>query len=223
MEDKIEPKKLKLSGPRRAAIFLLAMGEEYAAKIFKKMSKPEIKKVATIMSEIDNITPEELEAVSEEFVVSFEGDTKLVIAGDKFSRSVIGDALGQEIAEGIFDDIDAEKRDLPFDWSRKIDTAALTSYIEPEHPQTIAMILAHLPADISAEILSTIPDEVKGDIAMRIAHLGQIPEEIVRAVDDALRDELSGIGSAGKAGGLQVLVDIINGLDKASEEIVMEA
>lgn len=224
MEEKIEPKKIKMSGPRKTAIFLLAMGEEYASKIFKKMSRAEIRKVASVMAEIDEITPEELEVVSEEFVVSFEGDTKLVIEGNQFSRTVIGDALGQEAADGIFDDIEAEKRDLPFDWSRKIDTGALASYIESEHPQTIAMVLAHLPADISSEILSTIPDEVKGDIAMRVAHLGQIPEEIVRAVDDALRTELSAIGgTGGKVGGLQVLVDIINGLDKASEEIIMES
>ncbi|MBU0995521.1 MAG: flagellar motor switch protein FliG [Proteobacteria bacterium] len=224
MDEKTELKPSKMSGPRKTAIFLLAMGEDYASKIFKRMSNQEIKKVASIMAEIDHITPEELDAVSQEFIASFEGDMKLVIAGETFSRNVIGNALGNEFATSIFEDIEAEKRDLPFDWSRKVDIHALANYIESEHPQTIAMVLAHLPSDISSEIMSSLPDDQKGDIAMRIAHLGQVPEEIVRAVDEALKSELSTIGgSGGKSGGLQVLVDIINGLDKASEEVIMEA
>ena len=224
MDDKTDVKAGKMTGPRKTAIFLLAMGEEYASKIFKRMTNKEIKKVASIMAEIDHITPEELDAVSKEFVVNFEGDMKLVIEGGVFSKKVIGNALGNDLATSIFEDIEAEKRDLPFDWSRKVDVHALSNYIESEHPQTIAMILAHLPSDIASQIMSSLPDDQKGDIAMRIAHLGQVPEEIVRAVDEALKEELSTIGgSGGKSGGIQVLVDIINGLDKSSEEIIMEA
>ena len=223
MDEKGDGKPPKLTGPRKTAIFLLAMGEDYASRIFRRMSNAEIKKVASIMSEIDNITPEELDAVSMDFIECFEGDMKLVVQGESFSKKVIGNTLGEEFATSIFDDIEAEKRDLPFDWSRKVDTHALASYIEGEHPQTIAMILAHLPSDIAAEIMNSIPDDQKGDIAMRIVHLGQVPEEIVRAVDEALKSELSTIGgSGGKSGGLQVLVDIINGLDKSSEEVIME-
>jgi flagellar motor switch protein FliG len=224
MEEKTDGKTAKMTGPRKTAIFLLAMGEEYASKIFKRMTNREIKQVASIMAEIDHITPEELDTVSKEFVVSFEGNMKLVVEGGSFSKKVIGNALGNDFAASIFEDIEAAKRDLPFDWSRKVDVHALSNYIESEHPQTIAMILAHLPSDIASEIMSSLPDDQKGEIAMRIAHLGQVPEEIVRAVDEALKEELSTLGgSGGKAGGVQVLVDIINGLDKASEEIIMEA
>jgi flagellar motor switch protein FliG len=85
------------------------------------------------------------------------------------------------------------------------------------------MILAHLPPEISSEVMVSLPDERKGDIAMRIAQLGQVPEDIVRAVDDALRTELRNMGSSsGKVGGLQVLVDILNGVDKSTEDSVMD-
>ena len=104
-----------------------------------------------------------------------------------------------------------------------MDVATLISHIEGEHPQTIAMILAHMPSEISSEIMMSLPDEQKGDIAMRIAKLGQISEDVVRDVDKALKYELSGaVGPGGKAGGLEVLVDIINGVDKSTEDSVME-
>jgi flagellar motor switch protein FliG len=85
------------------------------------------------------------------------------------------------------------------------------------------MVLAHLPVDIASEILMAIPDEKKGDIALRLAQLGQIPEDVVRDVDEALRVEIGTIGAGtGKSGGLGVLVDILNNVDKSTEDIVME-
>jgi flagellar motor switch protein FliG len=85
------------------------------------------------------------------------------------------------------------------------------------------MILAHMPAEISSEILMSLPEEKKGDISLRIARLGQISEDVVRDVDRALKMEMSGaVGPGGKAGGLQVLVDIINGVDKSTEDAIME-
>jgi flagellar motor switch protein FliG len=84
------------------------------------------------------------------------------------------------------------------------------------------MILAHMPPDIASAILMEVPDEKKGDIAIRIAKLGQISEDVVRDVDEALKRELSGaVGPGGKVGGVEVLVNIINGVDKATEDIIM--
>jgi len=131
--------------------------------------------------------------------------------------------LKEPNAKAILDDLEKKKQDKPFVWSRNVNIGTLAGYVEGEHPQTIAMILAHMPSEISSEILMSLPDEQKGDIALRIARLGQISEEVVRDVDKALKLELSGaVGPGGKAGGLQVLVDIINGVDKSTEDTVME-
>ncbi|MBF0101754.1 MAG: flagellar motor switch protein FliG [Desulfobacterales bacterium] len=217
----LEPE--KLTGPQKAAVFLLSMGEDYATKAFSKMSETEIKHVASAMARIDHITPEVMEIVFKEFGEKFEGQMSKIIEGENFLRRTLERALDSDAAETIFSDLDAAKREIPFDWSRKVDVSTLSNYISTEHPQTIAMILAHLPSDIGAEVIMTLPEEKRGDIAMRIAHLGQVPDEIVRDVDTALRSELSRMsGSGGKVGGLQVLVDIMNSVDKATEEVVME-
>ncbi len=212
-----------MSGTHKAAVMLLSLGEEYASKVFERMSDQEIKLVAFEMSKIDFITPETLAAVSAEFVEKYEGETKMVVEGGAFLKNVVSGSLDENKADDIFRDIEDRKRDLPFVWSKDVNIATLAGYIEGEHPQTIAMVLAHMPAEIASEVLMHVPEDKKGDIALRIAKLGQISEDVVREVDRALKNELSGaVGPGGKAGGLQVLVDIINGVDKSTEDIVME-
>lgn len=221
MADALDPE--SISGPRKAAIFLMAMGEDYATKAFEKMNEKEIGDVAFEMSLIDNITPEMLKAVSLDFVDKFEGESKMIIESDAFIKNVVQKTMKDKEAKAILDDLEKKKQDKPFIWSRNVNVGTLAGYVEGEHPQTIAMILAHMPSEISSEILISLPEELKGDIAIRIAKLGQISEDVVRDVDRALKLELSGaVGPGGKAGGLQVLVDIINGVDKTTEDTVME-
>ncbi len=221
MADVLEPE--SISGPRKAAIFLMAMGEDYATQVFEKMTELEISDVAFEMSSIEQITPEMLKAVSLDFVDQFEGESKMIIETDSFIQNVVKKTLKDKEADAILDDLEKKKQDKPFIWSRNVNVGTLAGYVEGEHPQTIAMILAHMPSEISSDILMSLPEDLKGDIAMRIAKLGQISEDVVRDVDRALRLELSGaVGPGGKAGGLQVLVDIINGVDKTTEDSVME-
>jgi flagellar motor switch protein FliG len=141
---------------------MLAMGEAYAAKIFERMNDHEIRSVAFEMSKIDFITPGMLEAVSLDFVTRFEGESNMVVEGNAFVKHVISSSLDKEKADAIFKDVENRKRDMPFVWSRGINIATLASYIEGEHPQTIAMVLAHMPSDIASEILMLVPDEKRG-------------------------------------------------------------
>jgi flagellar motor switch protein FliG len=213
----------KMTGAVKAAIFLLSMGEGRAAEVFKKLNDAEIRQVAAAMTQIREILPDDLAAVAEEFITRFEGDTKLMVESGDFLRNVIKNTLPADLAEEILKEISALQRDKPFGWSRDVNVSALTTALTLEHPQTIAMIMAHLPPDIASDVLVSFPEEMKGDIALRVARLGQIPEEIVRDVDGALKNELKNmVSSGGKVGGLQVLVDIIGGVDKASEDTIME-
>ncbi len=211
-----------MTGVQEAAVFLMSMGEEYASQALENMNEREIASIAFEISQIDNISPEMLRKVFTDFVERFEGETRMVVEGDSFIKNVVSKTLKEKEADAIFKDMEKRKQERPFIWSKNVNIATLAGYVEGEHPQTIAMILAHMPSEISSEILMNLPDENKGDIAMRIAKLGQISDDVVRDVDKALKMELSGaLGPGGKAGGLQVLVDIINGVDKATEDAVM--
>jgi len=223
MAETEKSKKKEMSGPKKAAVFLLYMGEEYATRAFEKMNEQEIGEVAFEMSMIESITPEMLKEVSLDFVDQFEGETRMIIESGSFINNIVKNTLKGNDADAVLDDLEKKKQDKPFIWSRNINVGTLAGYVEGEHPQTIAMILAHMPSEISSEILMSLPEDLKGDISMRIARLGQISDDVVRDVDKALKLELSGaVGPGGKAGGLQVLVDIINGVDKTTEDAVME-
>lgn len=218
-----KPETSKFSGPQKAAMFLLALGEAEASEVFKKMSDEEIKKVANIMASLDKVPPETLDAIAEEFVSRFETGARGAVRGDAFFRSLLGSSLDESKAAQLLKDIEEERKETPFEWSRDVDPLTIREHIMGEHPQTIAMILAHLPEDTAAEIMSGLPDDKKGDIAIRIARLGQVPREIIREVDETLQNLMRQKGTGGEdAGGVQALVDIINNLDRASEDIIME-
>jgi len=210
-------------GARKAAIFLLVMGEEFTTELFTRMNDKDIRKSAMAMADIDEITPEEMESVLNEFVETFGEETSIYIEGNSFLKKVLEKTTGPEQAEVLIKELEEEKRGKPFDWSKHVNLATLISYVRGEHPQTIAMILAHLPSDISSDVLASLDDEKKGDIALRIAQLGQVSDDVVRNVDETLRSEMSTAGArGGKTGGVQVLVDILNGVDRATEDAIMD-
>jgi flagellar motor switch protein FliG len=220
-KNKLDPQ--KLTGIQKSAIFLLYMGEDYTTAVFKQMENDEIRQIASAMAEIDEITPEILNAVTQDFLTIYEDTNRLIVGGGKFLKNVIGKSLSAENAKQLFKEVEESKREQPFKWSHNINVATLTGYLKSEHPQTIAMILANLPPEISAEVMVGLPEEKKGDLAIRIAQLGQVPEEVLRDVDEALKIELSSIGKGGgRGGGIPVLVEILSNVDKATEDIVME-
>lgn len=211
-----------LSGVHKTAVFLLSMGEHYTSALFKTMNDDEITKVANAMAQLGEIPSEAVTAVSDEFITIYENEDSLIISGDRFLKKVLESAMNKEKANKIFNEIEENKKEAPFLWSRGINTEILASYLEPEHPQTVAMVLSNLPPDVAAEVLVAMPEDKKGGIALRIAQLGQVPENIVRDVDEALREEIGSMGAGRSSGGVNALVDIINNVDKATEDVVME-
>ncbi len=217
----MDPK--KMTGPEKAAVFLLSLGEAEASQIFKKLSDSEIKQVATAMSAIKKVPPNVADKVAEEFVGRLGKKDNLNVGGQTFLKSVMGNAFEQKQATKILRSLKMEKGGMPFEWSHDVDAALLKDQIMAEHPQTIAMILAHLPSEKASEILSMLSDDKKGDIAIRIVKLGQVPSEIIREVDETLRKELSKIeASTAEVGGIDAVVDILNNLDRSSEDLIME-
>lgn len=212
------------AGARKAAVFLLLMGEEFTTDLFSRMNEQEMRAAAAAMADIDEITPEEMEAVLNEFVDTFDEETSMYVEGNSFLKKVLEKTAGSEKAAMLMKELEDEKRGKPFDWSKHVNLGTLISYIRGEHPQTISMILAHLPSEVSSDVLASLDDDKKGDIALRIAGLGQVSEDVVRDVDETLKNEMKTAGArGGKTGGIPVLVDILNGVDKATEDIIMDA
>lgn len=215
-----------LTGPQKAATFLLIMGQEYTAQVFKNLAEDEIRKLASHMSEIKYVPPEVTRHVMEEFVQSLESHDQLMVEGQTFLKTMMNGSLGKEKANAIYKALEKDKKDIPFSYLEEIDTVALVGLIKGEHPQTIALILAHLRSERAAEVLNGLPKEIQGDVGMRIAEIKRIPMEIIDEVDETLQKELAGRGdstSTRAIGGVSALADILNEVDRETEEVVLSS
>lgn len=211
-----------LTGPQKAAIFLLAMGEEFTTSFFKRLDSDSIKKIGRQMSEITYIPSRVLNAVMEEFLTNFGDEVNLAVSGKEFLKQVVTNTLDEETAREVFKVIGDERAKVPFSDLAYVPSETLVNIIHGEHPQTIALMLSYIPKDKAAEILSLLPDEQKADIALRIIHLGNVQEELVRDIDEEIKKELSKIGITRKGfDGLETLANILNEMNRNTEEYVL--
>ncbi len=212
----------KLSGPQKAAILFLTMGEEYSTALFKELDEASIKKIGKYMSEITHIPSDVLSTVMDEFLINFKGDSDVVISGEDFLKQVVNKSLDKEKAREVFKVIGEKGSSVPFSDLAYIPVENLISIIQGEHPQTIALILSYLPYEKAAEVLKSLPEELKIDIALRIVQIGQVDVEIVNELDKVIKNELSKIGGATrKCDGIETLANILNQVDGVTEESVL--
>jgi flagellar motor switch protein FliG len=212
----------KLSGPQKAAILFLTMGEEYSTALFKALDETSIKKIGKYMSEITYIPSDVLSAVMDEFLINFRSDSDVVISGEDFLKQVVNKSLDKEKAREVFKVIGEKGSSVPFSDLAYIPAENLINIIQGEHPQTIALILSYLPYEKAAEVLKSFPEELKIDVALRIVQIGQVDVEIVKELDKVMKNELSKIGGATrKCDGIETLANILNQVDGVTEESVL--
>ena len=212
----------KLSGPQKAAILFMTMGEEYSTALFKALDEASIKKIGKYMSEITHIPSDVLSTVMDEFLVNFRSDGDVVISGEDFLKQLVNKSLDKESAREVFKVIGEKGSTVPFSDLAYIPVENLINIIQGEHPQTIALILSYLPYEKAAEVLKSFPEELKIDVALRIVQIGQVDVEIVKELDKVIKNELSKIGGATrKCDGIETLANILNQVDGITEESVL--
>lgn len=203
-------------------MFLLSMGQEFTESFFKKLDERSIRAIGKCMSEITYISSDILNAVMEEFLHGIENDSNLVVSGRSFLEQVVSKSLEADVARDIVKSIGDEGAKAPFGDLAYVPSEKLVNILKGEHPQTIALILSYLPEDKAAEALSHFEEEAKAEIALRIAQLGPVQEDVMRELDDILKKDISGIGAAvKKVDGVEKLAGILNRLDGKSEESLL--
>ncbi|MGD8981426.1 MAG: flagellar motor switch protein FliG [Desulfobacterales bacterium] len=212
----------KLSGPQKAAILFLTMGEEFSTALFKELDEASIKKIGKYMSEITYIPSDVLSTVMDEFLINFKSDSNMVVSGQDFLKQVVNKSMDKDSAREVFKVIGEKSSGVPFSDLAYIPVENLINIIQGEHPQTIALILSYLPYEKAAEVLKSLPEELKIDVALRIVQIGQVDVEIVEELDKLIKKELSKIGGATrKCDGIETLANILNQVDGMTEESVL--
>lgn len=204
---KIDPN--KLTGPQKAAIFLMLMGEEFTSEVYKYLDMEDIKRIGIEMAKIDYIPSEAVKKVLEEANIEAKemlGDLNVV--PEEFLKQSLLKAYGEKGKE-LYEEIKKEIGPETFKKLRKLDPKTIASFLSNEHPQTVAIILAHLDPDLSGQVLQLLPEKIRGEVLLRIALLNKVDPEIVKEISDALEAELQSIGS--------VLGKKIGGPEKAAE------
>ncbi len=213
------------SGPEKAAIFLLAMGEAFTAEVFKYLKEEEVRKVSTLMAKIQNIPGEAIQLVLDEVRAKMsmvQGEVSVPV--EDFLKKVLFSSMPEEQAKQIYEDIMRQLHPSTFQKLSSLEPKVIVNFLSNEHPQTIAVILAHLEPDLAAEILSELNEKLQSDVMLRIANLEKISPEIVAEIDRVLEEELFSVemSDATKVGGAEKVAEILNNLDRTLEDSLLE-
>ncbi len=213
----------KYSGPQKAAILLLAFGEEISAEIFKQMTEFEIKRIGSAMSRLGRVDSEVIDEVMDEFYLMLQSNKKYFLGGNDFTRKLIETAFNGDQASGIIEDLALESN-ATLESLELIDPKTLANFLRAEHPQTIALILAHLDPKKFGETLKMLPDSLHTELILRIANLESVSPDIIDEIDDVLRNEIQRMGNVTQQqiGGIEPIVEMLNLMDKVTEENILD-
>lgn len=207
----------KLSGVEKVAAFLSIIGEEAATQIFKHLDPLELARIVPMMAKV-KLSPDEAKVVLKDFYEKAE--SAFLAVDEEYIRKILTKAFGEEQAKKLMEKI--ESGASAFDILRWLDSGAVASMLTREHPQTIAIILAHLEPTQAAEVLSKLPEHIKIDVSLRIASLDQISPAILGELEDVLQSQLQSYTRGRKIGGIRTVAEILNQMDRSSEDLILK-
>lgn len=215
---------LKLTGKQKAAILLISMGKETSSKIFNYLPDEEIEQLTIAIANIHKVDAKEKEEVLKEFHEMCIAQDFLAMGGITYAQDVLESALGKDRAKQIIQRLTTQLQVKPFDFARRIDPMQIYHFLQNEHPQTIALVLAHLDQQQSSMILSSLPGELQSDVARRIALLEQTSPEVIKEVEHILEQKLAATirQDYSIVGGIDSIVSILNGVDRGTEKSILE-
>ncbi len=218
-------KKGGLTGKQKAAILLISMGPDVSASVYKHLSEEEIEKLTLEISGVRKVDSKEKEEVLEEFHNIAIAQDYITQGGIGYAKQVLEKALGADQAAAIINRLTSSLQVRPFDFARKADPGQILNFIQNEHPQTISLILSYLEPTQAGQILSELPQEMQADIARRIALMDSTSPEIINEVEQILERKLSATVTQDytQTGGVEAVVDVLNGVDRATERTILDA
>jgi flagellar motor switch protein FliG len=213
-----------LTGIQKAAILMIALGPDKSAKVIQNLNDGEIDQLTLEMANVRKISSEQRDSVVDEFHQMCVANNYISQGGIEYARDVLERALGESKAFEIITRLSASLKMRPFDLVRRTDPKQLLSFIQGEHPQTIALIMTHLPPDKASILLSSLPQDRQADVTKRIALMGRTSPEVLKEIEKILERKISSLAPTDytTSGGIQSVVDILNRSDPGTLKVVME-
>ena len=222
IEDSLDVEYSLISGQEKASILLSALGPSASQAIFKHLRDNDVKRLINSMATVKKSPIWVVKRILEEFFSMINEEESLIFSKNK-GKEFLLETLGEKRANQLLGQVVELSGESTLESLELVDARTLANFLINEHPQTIALIMAHLPVDKKITILRSLPEGLQAEIILRIANLDFVSPELISQLDDILKTELSTLGTIDSCqiGGVQPVVDMLNMMDKNSEKTVM--
>ncbi len=215
----------EMTGAQKSAVLLVALGIEAAGKILKSLRDDEVERISVEIARFRNISGDIVEAVLVEYRDMKMAQNYIAQGGSDFAREVLKTALGDRRAEEIMMRVEAAMEVSAFHLLQTVETSQLTNFLQYEHPQTAALILAHLNARKAADILAGFQPEMQADILVRLATMNKTSPELLRDIEEVIRGQIGSLFGTemSAAGGVEKVAEILNNSSRSAERVLLDA
>ncbi len=213
----------ELTGAEKASILLLALGEEVAPLLLQKLSEQEVQRISNYMSHMRDVDPATVEQVLDEFFTMANSLEGMLAGGPEHVKKLLLKALDPAKAALILNNLSMPTTQTGLEALRGLDPKTIARFLYNEHPQTIAVIVAHLDARQASAVLSSLPPVMQADVLLRIANIENIPSGVIQELDKVLQRELRATGAleTDQVGGIKLVAEILNNTDYTSEREIL--
>jgi len=206
----------KLSGPEKAAVILLALGEEHTA-LWERLDDDEVKEISQAMATLGNVTAEAVEALLIEFVSGLSGSGSVMGSYEQTQR-LLAAFLPKERVDGLMEEIRGPAGRTMWDKLGNVNEAVLANYLKNEYPQTVAVILSKVRTDHAARVLTSLPEDFALECVQRMLRMEPVQREILDKIEATLRTEfMSNLARTSKRDSHELMADIFNSFDRQTE------
>ncbi len=214
----------EMDGIQKAAILLITLGPEKAAVVFKHLKEDEIEQLTLEIANTRSVTPAQKEQVLNEFYEVCLAQQYIAEGGIGYAKDLLQKALGESKAQEVLGKLTASLQVRPFEFIRKTEASQILNFIQDEHPQTIALILAYLSPQQAAGIISSLTPDKQTDVAKRIAMMDRTSPDVIKEVENILEQKLASLVSQDYTivGGVDSVVEVLNTVDRGTEKHIME-
>jgi flagellar motor switch protein FliG len=214
----------KITNKTKAAMVIISLGPEKAAKLYHYLKEEEVEQLTVEVASIQSIDSEKIQGAMDEFYQLCLAQNYISEGGIDYARAVLDKAFGPTRAATLISHITDSLHAHSFEFLKKADPKHLLTFIQYEHPQTIALILLYTTSEQAAAILAELPREKQIDVAMRIATMDRTSPEIIKEVENILEKKLSTVSSANltEIGGVKSIAEILNRVDRSTEKFILD-
>jgi flagellar motor switch protein FliG len=215
-----------LTGVRKAAILLVLLGDEAASLVYRNLPQEEIQKLTEEISELEYISPQLAGQVLQEFHRLTMTQEYLSQGGSEYAKQLLVRAFGEEGAKHLLEEVlqYQEARAATLDSLQRADPQQLVKFVEGEHPQTIALILAHMGVRSASALLLLLPEKTRAEVVRRLAEMHQFSPEMVQKISLVLNKKLTALGEQNRRayGGIKAVSDMLNRVEPDVAKTILE-